>query len=204
MNEPQGTVQAILVAARDLFARHGYDGASIRAITTRAGVNLGAVTYHFGSKEQLYLAVMASSSRPLLDRIATAGAGQTGALDRIEAVLRCVFAHFEEFREAGSLMLQEISLKRSFPPHLRLAMEGNIEKIAGFIREGQRDGSIVPGDATLLALSVVAQPLYYTLARDPLRDVIGVDRDDPETQTRVVDHVVAFVRRGLATEGRNG
>ena len=57
------TTQSILEAARELFAERGYDGASIRAITARAGVNLGAVTYHFGTKERLYLAV--SPSRPV-------------------------------------------------------------------------------------------------------------------------------------------
>ncbi len=203
MNQSRETVQTILAAARELFAERGYDGASIRAITARAGVNLGAVTYHFGTKERLYLAVVASSTRPLFDRIAAAGAEPVDALDRIGAVLRCAFAHLEEFREAGPLMLQEMSRKRSLPPPMSLVMESNINLIAGFIREGQQAGSILPGDPTLLALSVVAQPLYYTLVRDPLREVVGLNRDDPETQSRVVEHVVAFVRRGLTADRRN-
>jgi AcrR family transcriptional regulator len=196
------TAETILAAARELFARDGYEGTSVRAITARAGVNLGAVTYHFGSKERLYLAVMASSACPLFDRIASAGAGGASALDRIDSVLRSAFAHFEEFRDAGPLMLQEFSLRRSLPPPMRLIMEGNIQAITGLIRDGQEDGSIVPGDPTLLALSVVAQPLYYTFARVPLCDVIGIDRDDPETQARVIDHVVGFVRRGLTADRR--
>ena len=35
----------------------GYDATSIRAITQAAGVNLGTITYRFGSKEALYEAV---------------------------------------------------------------------------------------------------------------------------------------------------
>ena len=203
MNQEGKTVRTILAAARELFAERGYDGASIRAITARAGVNLGAVTYHFGTKERLYLAVVASSTRPLFDRIAAAAAEPVDALDRIEAVLRCAFAHLEEFREVGPLMLQEMSRNRSLPPPMSFVMESNINLIAGFIREGQQAGSILPVDPTLLALSVVAQPLYYTLARDPLREVVGLNRDDPETQSRVVEHVVAFVRRGLTADRRH-
>lgn len=81
-------------------------------------------------------------------------------------------------------------------------LENNIKLIAGLIREGQESGSIIAGDPTLLALSVVAQPLYYTLVRNPLREVVGLDRGDPETQSRVVEHVVTFVRRGLTADRR--
>ena len=48
----------ILDAAEGLFAERGFEGTSIRAVTTEAGVNLAAVGYHFGSKEALFGAVV--------------------------------------------------------------------------------------------------------------------------------------------------
>lgn len=50
------TKLALIDAAGELFAGHGFDGTSTRAIAERAGVNLGAIHYHFGSKEALYVA----------------------------------------------------------------------------------------------------------------------------------------------------
>jgi AcrR family transcriptional regulator len=47
------TKQRILGAAEALFARHGFAGASLRQVTAAANVNLAAVNYHFGSKENL-------------------------------------------------------------------------------------------------------------------------------------------------------
>jgi AcrR family transcriptional regulator len=47
------TKQRILTAAEVLFARHGFAGASLRQVTSAANVNLAAVNYHFGSKENL-------------------------------------------------------------------------------------------------------------------------------------------------------
>ena len=47
------TKQRILGAAEELFARHGFAGASLRQVTSAAHVNLAAVNYHFGSKENL-------------------------------------------------------------------------------------------------------------------------------------------------------
>ncbi len=44
----------ILTAAEQLFAEYGLDGVSLRQITTKAGVNLAAVNYHYSDKQSLY------------------------------------------------------------------------------------------------------------------------------------------------------
>ena len=47
------TKDRILGAAEELFAQFGFSGTSLRQVTTRADVNIAAVNYHFGSKENL-------------------------------------------------------------------------------------------------------------------------------------------------------
>lgn len=47
------TRNRVLDAAEALFVESGFDGTSMRTITARAGCNLAAVNYHFGSKETL-------------------------------------------------------------------------------------------------------------------------------------------------------
>lgn len=51
----RATRAAIETAARELFAERGFDGASVRGIATRAGVDPALVIRHFGSKEALFL-----------------------------------------------------------------------------------------------------------------------------------------------------
>jgi AcrR family transcriptional regulator len=51
------TKARVLDVAEELFAEQGLDRVSIRDITHRAGVNLAAINYHFGSKEDLITAV---------------------------------------------------------------------------------------------------------------------------------------------------
>ena len=47
------TKDRILGAAEELFAQFGFTGTSLRQVTSRADVNIAAVNYHFGSKENL-------------------------------------------------------------------------------------------------------------------------------------------------------
>ena len=47
------TKDRILGAAEELFAQFGFAGTSLRQVTGRADVNIAAVNYHFGSKENL-------------------------------------------------------------------------------------------------------------------------------------------------------
>jgi AcrR family transcriptional regulator len=59
------TKTRILEAAERLFAERGFDRASLRAITSTAGVNLAAVNYHFRSKHDLIRAVFERHIGPL-------------------------------------------------------------------------------------------------------------------------------------------
>lgn len=58
------TAKAILNAAEELFSERGFAETSLRNITTKAGVNLAAVNYHFGSKKSLIQAVFARFLAP--------------------------------------------------------------------------------------------------------------------------------------------
>ncbi|MDD7805033.1 MAG: TetR/AcrR family transcriptional regulator [Endozoicomonas sp. (ex Botrylloides leachii)] len=60
------TVERILNAAELLFAEHGFSDTSLRSITSRAGVNLAAVNYHFGSKKALIQAVFSRFLDPFV------------------------------------------------------------------------------------------------------------------------------------------
>jgi AcrR family transcriptional regulator len=51
--------QAIVEAAVSLFATHGFRGTSVAAVAEQAGVTDAGVLYHFGTKDELLLAVLA-------------------------------------------------------------------------------------------------------------------------------------------------
>src|ERR1700678_1297967 len=68
MTERLDTKTKILDAAEKLFGEKGFDGTSLRDITTEADVNLAAVNYHFQSKESLIEAVIMRTAGPVNDK----------------------------------------------------------------------------------------------------------------------------------------
>lgn len=66
--EPRDTKTDILDAAERLFARKGFDGTAIREITRAANVNVAAIHYHYGSKEEVLRGVTGRVVGPLNDR----------------------------------------------------------------------------------------------------------------------------------------
>lgn len=102
---PSDTQKRILDAAEELFAARGFGGASLRDIVAEAGVHLGAVNYHFGSKRQLFGAVLERRLGPL-------DAERLEALDALEAEAR------------GRPVAVEALLEAIIDPPLRLVLGG--------------------------------------------------------------------------------
>ena len=61
------TRQRITDTAAVLFAQHGYASTTTRQITEEAEVNIAAVNYHFGSKENLLIEVLDGIVGPLTE-----------------------------------------------------------------------------------------------------------------------------------------
>jgi len=92
------TQSKLLKAAAEVFAEKGFDGCTIRQIGKRAGLNHQKIVYHFGTKEELFLAVVKEGFE-LFDRTGTLLAMQEDKEDPIEkfkAVLKKVAkVHYE-------------------------------------------------------------------------------------------------------------
>jgi AcrR family transcriptional regulator len=189
----------LLRVARKLFAERGYEATSVRAVTSKARVNLGAVTYYFRSKQRLYGAVLAELIEPLRDRVRSAARLPRPPLDRIEAIVRGFFEHIRQNPNMPAMMLREMASRRPVPPVVAATMGEALGTLRAIIAEGQNEGSIRVGDPLLLALSTVAQPVYLNLARKALAAVMGLDQADAATYDRVVEHAVTTVRAALRT-----
>src|SRR6516162_4488993 len=89
----ENTREKILSAAGEVFAEQGFEGATVRTITERAGVNLAAVNYHFRDKAELYtrVATDACSLRAAYRQ------AMAEAADSPDERLRSLIHHFLEY-----------------------------------------------------------------------------------------------------------
>ncbi|MFB3079400.1 MAG: TetR/AcrR family transcriptional regulator [Lysobacterales bacterium] len=65
LSKGEKTAQRILDAAEPLFARHGFEGTSLRQITRSAGITEPGLYNHFSSKQELYAAVLERALKPM-------------------------------------------------------------------------------------------------------------------------------------------
>lgn len=195
----QPTVAALIAAARRLFARHGYEGASVRRITAEAGANIGAIGYHFESKLALYERVLVDALEPLLDEVDAVTSAPGTPMEHIEAVTRVYFDYYlSDDSDFPRLMLQELVVAERRVEASMEALGRVHETLAGLVEAGQRDGEIRPGDPRILALSIVSQPIHFGLTSRALEESTGLDLHQARAREQTVAHALEFVRAGLA------
>jgi TetR/AcrR family transcriptional regulator len=194
------TPAALLLAARRLFADHGYDGASVRAITHAADANLGAITYHFGTKRKLYEAVLESATTPLAAAVVGATETPGTPAERVAAVVRAYFEVLTDDPDIPRLMMQDLVIGKAAPAPAVISvgsLRSIVAALSGLVEEGQARGDFRAGDPRLMAVSMIALPVHMNLVRRPLK-AFGFDIDELQIREQLIQHVIAFAYAGLA------
>lgn len=99
--------EQILTVAVDEFAEHGYAGASMVTIATRAGISKTLIYQYFGSKDGLYLACLSHVAESLLDRLAVARSEEIDSDESVVSRIRTlghIFEALEPQRHAWRLL----------------------------------------------------------------------------------------------------
>src|ERR1035441_1007224 len=120
------TKDKILDAAERLIGEQGYAATSLRHIIAEAGVNLAAVHYHFGSKEDLLDAVVLRKVTPVND-------ARLAWLDRVEAEAGSGALDVEKVLE--SLLIPTAEIASRSPEFVRLMGRMMVEGMMPRIRE---------------------------------------------------------------------
>jgi AcrR family transcriptional regulator len=127
--------QLILDVAGQVFARVGYESASMDEIAEEAGVSKPMLYAYFGSKEGLYLAYIERAGRDLLERLISA----TPPADSPAAALRARITEFlafvEEHADGWQVLFREVASTRPFAERVAELRE----RIAGAIRRMVED-----------------------------------------------------------------
>jgi len=144
--------QRILAAASDVFAEHGFEKTTIRAVAGRAGISVGGIYLYFHNKEELYTGLMRSQMDEFLGRV---------ELLRTEVPLRALRKLIELYMEIAvtktrmlSTSIKEYDLEFKRP--IRDAFFRTQHRIiANVLAKGMHDGSFRSMDCGAMALMIL-------------------------------------------------
>ena len=190
------TAQALLVAARNAFARVGYAAASVRDMARAAGVNPALVRYHFGSKEGLYRQVIDAAMSGLRARLLTAFQ-QTGTpRERIHRVIGAYLEHLAQERDFPRL-IQRALLNND--PHLRRVAHEYLNPLVDILRPFVGRRSTTPlGNLEEIIVSMFGAIIAPFLYEPLLADLFRRDVLSPAALKRRRRHIEALVELTLA------
>jgi AcrR family transcriptional regulator len=191
----QDTRSSLLRAAKKLVLERGYAGASVRELTAESGTNLGAVNYHFGSREKLLNEAIGEYFLEWGERVGTADVDPDGGpLEQLAARARPMVDGIADARPMFVMFLEAL-LQSRHSPALR-------EQLVEHYERGRAQASeFVRASASghLLSPRMVAVVASYMLAvADGLQLQALLDPDSAPTG----DELAAFYE-GLAIAARS-
>jgi len=202
------TKSRILDAAEELFMEHGFEATSLRLITTAAGVNLAAVNYHFGSKEELFQAVLTRRLDPmnqdrmqLLSSYESAAAGKPLSCEKILAAMFIPALKLaRDHEQGGKNFLRLLGRAYADPaPFIREFLSSQYrEMIARFRAAFSFALPHIPREELSWRLHFVMGALSYTLAgADMLKIISQLQPDEATNDELLLKRLAPFLAAGL-------
>ena len=201
----------ILDAAEELFMQHGFGGTSMRLLTTKAGVNLAAVNYHFGSKDALIEAVFRRRLDPMnaariaaLDEIEAAGSPTTEAI--IRAFVGQSLRMMEDAKGGGRNFVRLLGRTYSEPNKTVRALIGQMyaPTMQRYKAALERAIPQMPREELVWRMHFMFGTLAYTLAAtDTVQLIAGCKPEDRYDAALLEERLTAFLAAGLNAPLKN-
>ncbi len=202
------TKTRILDAAEQLFMEHGFEATSLRSLTSAASVNLAAVNYHFGSKEELFQAVLTRRLDPmnqerieLLERLERGAGGRPIGVEKIlSAMLVPALRLARDEKRGGKNFLRLLGRAYADPaPFIRHFLSAQyVEMITRYKEAFMRSLPHLSRQELTWRLHFVMGALSYTLAgTDALRLFAQVAASDKDNDELLLQRLAPFLVAGL-------
>jgi AcrR family transcriptional regulator len=189
------TKAKLIEAAGEEFAAKGFERATIRAISERAGTNIAAVNYHFGDKERLYEAALLEAHECSKAQVDPSALGAPPE-DRLREFVRQFLTNVLDKGRRGTwheaLMLHELIQPTGAADVL---VRESIGPRFQFLKATLRELFPEADDRRLnaLAFSTVGQCLHYKVARPISVRLIGDEALEALDVEYLTDHITSVV-----------
>jgi AcrR family transcriptional regulator len=202
---PHETRTRILDAAEELFMLHGFESTSMRLLTAKAGANLAAVNYHFGSKDALIEAVFRRRLDPMnLARIAALDELEANGNLSAEKIIRAFIVPslrlVEDAKGGGRNFIRLLGRSYSEPAKAIRALIGQLYApvMEHYKAALERALPQMPREELVWRMHFMFGTLAYTLAAtDTVQLIAGCKPEDRYDARLLEDRLTAFLAAGL-------
>ena len=205
---PERTRERILDAALDLFGERGLTGTTVRDIASRANVNVAAISYHFGGKEELYQAVAAmvisgiearvrQRAAASLDVRPADAASALAALEKLLETVVDVIVGPAEMRRVGRFVIRE----QMQPTAAFETLFGTMSRLHGaacMLLAIATGGEPEAPQTRLRVFTLLGQVLVFRVAEGVVLRRMGVESYDEEFLAEVKSLIRSNVRAIVA------
>jgi AcrR family transcriptional regulator len=155
----QATRDSILKAATRVFAKHGFDGGRVEQISKAAKSYDRMIYYYFGSKEELFIAVLEEAYRRFNEAESQLELDADKPVESLQAVIRFMWGYYQKNPEFITLLNTEnLHRGRHIAKSLRAREYSSqaIEVLGRVLRNGAAQG--------VFRSDVIARDVYLTIA----------------------------------------
>jgi len=195
--DAESTREKILVAALDIFADRGFDGAKTREIAERADANLGLIKYYFGTKEELWKAAVDLAFDDLRRETRRPEVEDLEGRAALAEMLRLFIVFAGQHPQFMRLMNDE---GKRDGPRMRWLVDRHVkpiyQRVEGVVKRGQKAGALPRFHPLHFHYLAVGAGLVFSQAPECER-LTGID---PLDAKRVEAHVEAVTTLLLGPE----
>jgi AcrR family transcriptional regulator len=201
--DPEATRQALTSAGAELFSERGFDGVPIEDLAARAGVNKALVSYHFGGKRRLYVAILESAFAAMAERLKAIEAEAPSAREALHGYVQAFEQMTRERPGFPTLFMREVlstGIKPAVLPHL-LEIIGVSRRLA---ERGAREGLFRRVDPLLMHFGLIGSLVFFFATEPARRKAEAQGRVPfamPDSKAFLL-YLEELTLRGLAPENR--
>ena len=201
----------ILDAAEELFMQHGFEATSMRLLTAKAGVNLAAVNYHFGSKHALVEAVFrrrldALNQERLAELEKLQGQAHPASEDIIRAFISPTLKLVEDAKGGGRNFIRLLGRTYTEPAKTVRQLIGQMYApvMDRYKSALERALPQMPREELVWRMHFMFGTLAYTLAAtDTVQLIAGCKPEDRYDARLLEERLTAFLNAGLNAPLKN-
>ena len=198
------TRRRLIEAGLARFARHGFDGASVRAIAEDAQANQAAIKYHFGNKDGLLLALLARDAATEMTNLDYLMAQPISAAAKLKLHIAGIMKAYQQFPYMNRLIhyLLHGSNTEAADEVSKFFVGPLLDFHRRLLAEGYESGEFRKIDPVLFYTSLIGACDNLFFSRHAMSRAIGVGPVTDEVSREYVAHLEAMMLGGIRTNNK--